>query len=103
MAMDSPVSAPTRSTARLPAPVQLRQEIFHVDRILLPESEVPRRQHKIIAVLPAYNAERTLATTLADIPAGSLDEVILVDDCSRDRTVTLAREMGLTVIEHPRN
>ena len=37
--------------------------------------------------MPAYNAERTLAATLADVPAGSVDEVILVDDGSRDRTV----------------
>src|SRR5438132_6128813 len=62
-----------------------------------------KRRHKIIAVLPAYNAESTLAATLADIPAGSIDEVILVDDGSRDCTVQVAREMGLTVIEHARN
>jgi glycosyltransferase involved in cell wall biosynthesis len=54
-------------------------------------------------VLPAYNAESTLAATLADIPVGSIDEVILVDDCSQDRTVQVARDMGLTVIEHPAN
>jgi glycosyltransferase involved in cell wall biosynthesis len=80
------------------------QEIFHVERILRAESDqVPKRQHKIIAVLPAYNAESTLAATLADVPAGSVDEVILVDDGSRDRTVQVAREMGLTVVEHPQN
>jgi glycosyltransferase involved in cell wall biosynthesis len=53
--------------------------------------------------MPAYNAESTLAATLADVPAGSIDEVILVDDGSKDRTVQLAREMGLTVIVHPQN
>jgi glycosyltransferase involved in cell wall biosynthesis len=79
-------------------------EIFHVERILRAESDqVPKRPHKIIAVLPAYNAESTLAATLADVPAGSIDEVILVDDGSRDRTVQVAREMGLTVVEHPQN
>jgi glycosyltransferase involved in cell wall biosynthesis len=84
--------------------LQLRHEIFHVDRILVPESDrVPRRQHKIVAVLPAYNAERTLAATLADVPVGSIDEVILVDDGSKDRTVQIARDMGLTVIAHPEN
>src|SRR6202022_4047155 len=56
-----------------------------------------------LAVLPAYNAESTPAATLADVPPGSVDEVILVDDGSKDRTVALAREMGLTVIEHPQN
>jgi len=64
---------------------------------------IPPRQHKVIAVLPAYNAERTLAATLADMPAGCVDEVILVDDGSKDRTVQVAREMGLTVIVHDKN
>src|SRR5436190_6173950 len=85
------------------APLQPRHEIFHVDRILAPEGERPRRDYKVIAVLPAYNAERTLAATLADIPAGAVDEVLLVDDGSTDRTVTVARDMGLTVIQHPQN
>jgi glycosyltransferase involved in cell wall biosynthesis len=53
--------------------------------------------------MPAYNAERTLAATLADMPPGSVDEVILVDDASKDRTVELARSMGLTVFVHPEN
>ncbi|WP_437207232.1 glycosyltransferase family 2 protein [Planctomicrobium sp. SH664] len=53
--------------------------------------------------MPAYNAEATLERTLADIPPGSLDEVILVDDCSRDNTVNLARRLGLTVITHEKN
>jgi glycosyltransferase involved in cell wall biosynthesis len=57
----------------------------------------------VIAVMPAYNAERTLAATLADMPPGCLDEIILVDDGSRDRTVEVAREMGLTVLVHPEN
>jgi glycosyltransferase involved in cell wall biosynthesis len=84
--------------------LQLRHEIFRVERILVPESDrIPKRTHKIIAVLPAYNAERTLAATLADVPVGSIDEVILVDDGSRDRTVQVAREMGLTVVVHEAN
>src|SRR5262245_54099824 len=85
------------------APLQPRHEIFHVDRILVPEGDQPRRTHRVIAVLPAYNAERTLAATLADIPAGAVDEVLLVDDGSTDRTVHLARDMGLTVIQHSSN
>src|SRR5919206_4381899 len=58
---------------------------------------------KVVVVMPAYNAEKTLARTLADIPAGSVDEIILVDDCSKDRTVEVARDMGLTVIRHTQN
>ena len=63
----------------------------------------PETRHRVIAVLPAYNAERTLAATLADMPPGCVDEVILVDDGSKDRTVQVAREMGLTVIVHQQN
>jgi glycosyltransferase involved in cell wall biosynthesis len=63
----------------------------------------PRRKTKVVAVMPAYNAEQTLAVTVADIPPGSVDEIILVDDGSRDRTVAIARDLGLTVIEHPKN
>jgi len=58
---------------------------------------------KIIAVLPAYNAERTLEKTLKDIPGGWLDEIILVDDKSRDRTAELAKKLGLIVFEHEKN
>jgi glycosyltransferase involved in cell wall biosynthesis len=58
---------------------------------------------RTIVVMPAYNAEATLEATYRDIPPGCVDEVILVDDASRDNTVTLARDLGLTVIEHERN
>jgi glycosyltransferase involved in cell wall biosynthesis len=84
-------------------PLEPRHEIFHVERILSPEADLPRRGHKVIAVLPAYNAESTLAATLADIPVGAVDEILLVDDGSTDRTVQVACEMGLTVIQHPQN
>ena len=53
--------------------------------------------------MPAYNAEKTLEKTVGEIPEGAVDEVILVDDSSMDRTVELARKLGLTVVEHPRN
>src|SRR4051794_22854275 len=83
--------------------LNLNQEPFPVERILKPDAAAPARRHKVIAVMPAYNAEHTLAATVADIPAGSVDEIILVDDGSKDRTVEIAREMGLTVIVHPQN
>jgi len=59
--------------------------------------------HRIVAVMPAYNAARTLERTFSDIPPGSVDEVILVDDGSRDGTITIARGLGLVVIEHQVN
>jgi glycosyltransferase involved in cell wall biosynthesis len=80
-----------------------RPESLRVERILRSDQPPPKRLHKIVAVLPAYNAESTLEATLVDVPPGSVDEIILVDDGSRDRTVKVAREMGLTVIEHPQN
>jgi glycosyltransferase involved in cell wall biosynthesis len=84
-------------------PLRPSHEIFHVERILDPDDVSAKRQHRVIAVLPAYNAERTLAATLADFPPGCVDEVVLVDDGSTDKTVQVAREMGLTVIVHPEN
>lgn len=58
---------------------------------------------KVIAVMPAYNAEKTLGKTLNDIPKGCVDEVILVDDYSRDNTVKLAEKLKLKVVTHPQN
>lgn len=65
---------------------------------------VSKEGKKIVAVLPAYNAEKTLERTLADIPQGLFDELILVDDASKDGTVALARRLGsLHVIVHEKN
>lgn len=58
---------------------------------------------KVIAVLPAYNAAKTLVRTVADIPAGWVDEIVLVDDVSRDGTVAVAQALGLRVLVHPQN
>ncbi len=58
---------------------------------------------RIIVTLPAYKAERTLAKTLYDIPAGFADDIILVDDASPDATVKVARELSLNVIVHEAN
>ena len=58
---------------------------------------------KIVVVMPAYNAEATLVRTYQEIDRGIVDEVILVDDASRDRTVEVARRLGLRVLVHPRN
>ena len=58
---------------------------------------------KIIVVLPAYNASKTLEKTYQDIPHGIVDEVILVDDCSQDDTIIEAKKLGITTIRHERN
>ena len=53
--------------------------------------------------MPAYNASKTIAATYKAMPPGVVDETIVVDDKSSDNTVQVARELGLTVIMHPRN
>jgi glycosyltransferase involved in cell wall biosynthesis len=58
---------------------------------------------KIIVVMPAYNAAKTLAQTVAEIPRDIVDDVLLVDDASHDETVSLARSMGIVTFQHERN
>ena len=57
---------------------------------------------RIVVVLPAYNAEKTLEATVRELPE-IVDQRILVDDQSRDATVAMARRLGLTVEVHPLN
>ncbi len=58
---------------------------------------------KVIAVLPAYNAEKTLVKTVQDIPFGAVDQILLVDDKSSDKTVVIAKRLGLEVFLHDQN
>ena len=58
---------------------------------------------RVSVVLPAYNAERTLRQTVAEIPEDVVDDIILTDDASRDNTVAVARSLGLHVLRHDRN
>jgi glycosyltransferase involved in cell wall biosynthesis len=60
-------------------------------------------EFKIIIVLPAYNASKTLHRTLAEIPSEYQNHIILVDDASKDNTVEIARAAGLIVFEHLTN
>ncbi len=58
---------------------------------------------KTIIVLPAYNAEKTLAQTVADIPEKYREDLLLVDDASSDNTAQVARGLGIKVIQHEKN
>lgn len=64
-------------------------------------STLPRP--KVVVVMPAYNAARTLQMTYMELPQDTVDMVILVDDGSTDETVALARELNLRIFLHDRN
>jgi glycosyltransferase involved in cell wall biosynthesis len=67
--------------------------------VLYPLPDSPR----VVIVMPAYNAARTLERTYADIPHDLVHHVILVDDVSKDETVEIAKRLGLEVIVHRQN
>lgn len=58
---------------------------------------------KIIVVMPAYNAGKTIGKSLAAIPAGIADEVLVIDDGCRDDSADIARARGATIIRHEKN
>ena len=55
---------------------------------------------KIVVVLPAYNAEKTLKKTYDDIPKDIVDEIILTDDNSRDKTIEVAKGLDIRIFTH---
>jgi glycosyltransferase involved in cell wall biosynthesis len=65
--------------------------------------EMNSTRPRVIVVMPAYNAARTLEKTYGDLPQEQINEVILVDDVSSDNTVEVARRLGLKCIVHSRN
>jgi glycosyltransferase involved in cell wall biosynthesis len=68
-----------------------------------PEPTESRTRPRLVIVMPAYNAARTLERTYADIPHDMVSRIILVDDVSHDETVDVARQLGLDVIIHRQN
>ena len=58
---------------------------------------------KIIVIMPAYNAEKTLKQTYEEIYRDFVDEIILVDDHSNDKTLEIARDLGIKTIQHDKN
>ena len=61
------------------------------------------RTERVVIVMPAYNAAKTLEDTFRAIPQGYFDEIVVVDDHSRDDTTELARRLNLKAIRHPHN
>lgn len=58
---------------------------------------------RVIVVMPAYNAQKTLRKTYVEIPKDICDKIILVDDGSHDKTVQIAKELGIQTFIHPQN
>ena len=58
---------------------------------------------KIVVVMPAYNAAKTIEQTYAEVPLDLVDEVVVTDDASSDETVEVARRLGLRTLVHDRN
>lgn len=61
------------------------------------------KKSKVIVILPAYNAEKTLEKTVSEIPKDIVNEIILVDDGSSDDTIKLAKKLNLSVHSHKKN
>ncbi len=62
------------------------------------------KNKKVVVVLPAYNAALTLEKTYNEIPFDIVDDVVLVDDCSKDNTIEVAKKIGIKhIIQHDRN
>jgi glycosyltransferase involved in cell wall biosynthesis len=75
-----------------------------VEPAAVESADVPgTRREKVVIVMPAYNAARTIAETVRAIPEGFYDEIVVVDDHSGDDTVERARELNLKAIRHPHN
>jgi glycosyltransferase involved in cell wall biosynthesis len=69
-----------------------------------PNTDATRTDGKrVIVVMPAYNAAKTLERTYADIPHELVNQIILVDDVSHDETVDIAKSLGLDVLIHRQN
>lgn len=73
------------------------------DPSAMTESNVPKPRPRVVVVMPAYNAGRTLEMTYMELPHDRVDAVILVDDGSSDNTVQVARDLNLKVFMHARN
>ena len=79
------------------------QPIEQLDELMREFHQPVEQVTRSVVVMPAYNAAATLKRTVDDIPKDTVDEIIVVDDASTDDTVAVARDLGLTVIQHQKN
>jgi glycosyltransferase involved in cell wall biosynthesis len=84
--------------------LELATQALYKRKLLLICQAIMIKDQKVIVVLPAYNAEKTLRQTYSEIDTTLVDEIILVDDASKDGTLLLARELGIRhIITHEKN
>lgn len=83
--------------------VKARKLDYLVSSAVAKKEKVIKRGMRVFIVLPAYNAQKTLKRTFEDIPKDIVDKIILVDDKSSDRTVEIARSLGIEVFQHEKN
>jgi SAM-dependent methyltransferase len=76
------------------------RRLEYLDELEKPAYSDNKKDMKVIVVLPAYNAAETLERTVADIPKDIVNDIILVDDASRDDTIKIAEGLGLKVYRH---
>ena len=79
------------------------RKLEYLEETKEPAPALARNKLNITAVLPAYNAAKTLKKTVSDIPRDVVNNIILVDDASRDDTVRIARELDIEVFVHEKN
>ena len=80
-----------------------QRKLCYIDELELDNSRAICKESKVIVVLPAYNASKTLKRTLADIPKDCVDDIILVDDKSTDNTLKIAESLGIRTFSHETN
>lgn len=79
------------------------RKLKYIEELERAPSVTLKKKMKVVAVLPAFNAAKTLRKTIADIPKESVDDIILVDDASRDNTAHIAKNLGIKVFVHKKN
>ena len=97
----TPGSLACRSCSWLPQLEPSRRGSWCILRAVI--AEVAKNRPRVVVVMPAFNAARTLGACVAEVPRDLADDIVLVDDASHDDTVAIARGLGLTVLVHPEN
>ncbi|MFH0877335.1 MAG: glycosyltransferase family 2 protein, partial [Candidatus Omnitrophota bacterium] len=83
--------------------VRKSRKLEYLEELEAPTEPLAQKKTKVVVALPAYNAATTLSKTVQDVPRDLVDDIILVDDASRDETVQVAKQLGIKVFVHKKN